>query len=160
MKVSAATTPVPLTRPPCCTRRRERARVWMCVWTCVWGGEHRCVCWCSLHLQRPPTYLTQTMQPGTQTCGGFPGSEGYEKMDADTFASWGVDYLKLVCTDVFLSSLHSGSLFFLHLNIFRMGNLAFYSTGASCIRGAFFCLLLYVSSSRPSTRRVLPSRSV
>ena len=33
---------------------------------------------------------------GTQTCGGFPGSEGYEKLDADTFASWGVDYLKLV----------------------------------------------------------------
>eukprot|EP00729_Bicosta_minor_P024652 gene24652-7406_t len=32
---------------------------------------------------------------GTQTCGGFPGSEGYEKLDADTFASWGVDYLKL-----------------------------------------------------------------
>lgn len=32
---------------------------------------------------------------GSQTCGGFPGSEGYEKMDADTFASWGVDYLKL-----------------------------------------------------------------
>ena len=32
---------------------------------------------------------------GTQTCGGFPGSKGYEKVDADTFASWGVDYLKL-----------------------------------------------------------------
>ena len=32
---------------------------------------------------------------GTQTCGGFPGSEGYERLDADTFASWGVDYLKL-----------------------------------------------------------------
>ena len=25
-------------------------------------------------------------------------------MDADTFASWGVDYLKLVCTDVPLFS--------------------------------------------------------
>lgn len=32
---------------------------------------------------------------GTQTCGGFPGSKGFEKVDADTFASWGVDYLKL-----------------------------------------------------------------
>lgn len=32
---------------------------------------------------------------GTQTCGGFPGSKGFEKLDADTFASWGVDYLKL-----------------------------------------------------------------
>jgi hypothetical protein len=32
---------------------------------------------------------------GTKTCGGFPGSEGYEQVDADTFAAWGVDYLKL-----------------------------------------------------------------
>ncbi len=32
---------------------------------------------------------------GTQTCGGFPGSKGFEKVDANTFASWGVDYLKL-----------------------------------------------------------------
>eukprot|EP00931_Biecheleriopsis_adriatica_P101704 TRINITY_DN76789_c0_g1_i1.p1 TRINITY_DN76789_c0_g1~~TRINITY_DN76789_c0_g1_i1.p1 ORF type:complete len:432 (-),score=70.60 TRINITY_DN76789_c0_g1_i1:22-1317(-) len=32
---------------------------------------------------------------GTETCGGFPGSKGFEKSDADTFASWGVDYLKL-----------------------------------------------------------------
>lgn len=32
---------------------------------------------------------------GTMTCGGFPGSKGYEEVDAKTFASWGVDYLKL-----------------------------------------------------------------
>lgn len=32
---------------------------------------------------------------GSRTCGGFAGSEGYEKIDADTFAAWGVDYLKL-----------------------------------------------------------------
>jgi len=32
---------------------------------------------------------------GTRTCGGFPGSKGYEEIDAKTFASWGVDYLKL-----------------------------------------------------------------
>ena len=32
---------------------------------------------------------------GTSTCGGYPGSEGYERIDAKTFASWGVDYLKL-----------------------------------------------------------------
>jgi alpha-galactosidase len=31
---------------------------------------------------------------GTQTCAGRPGSQGYEKKDADTYASWGVDYLK------------------------------------------------------------------
>jgi alpha-galactosidase len=31
---------------------------------------------------------------GTKTCGGFPGSLGYEKIDAQTYASWGVDFLK------------------------------------------------------------------
>jgi alpha-galactosidase len=31
---------------------------------------------------------------GTQTCGGYPGSQGYEMQDAATFAGWGVDYLK------------------------------------------------------------------
>lgn len=32
---------------------------------------------------------------GNATCGGFPGSYGHEKLDADTFASWGIEYLKL-----------------------------------------------------------------
>ncbi|KAL1886679.1 hypothetical protein Plec18167_000612 [Paecilomyces lecythidis] len=32
---------------------------------------------------------------GNQTCGGYPGSYGYEELDAKTFASWGIDYLKL-----------------------------------------------------------------
>ena len=32
---------------------------------------------------------------GTETCGGYPGTLGHEKQDADTFASWGIDYLKL-----------------------------------------------------------------
>lgn len=31
---------------------------------------------------------------GTLTCGGYPASFGYEQIDADTFAEWGVDYLK------------------------------------------------------------------
>ncbi|MYS21057.1 alpha-galactosidase [Streptomyces sp. DvalAA-14] len=31
---------------------------------------------------------------GLQTCGGFPGSLGHETTDAQSFASWGVDYLK------------------------------------------------------------------
>jgi len=31
---------------------------------------------------------------GTKTCGGYPGSLNYEKVDAKTFAEWGVDYLK------------------------------------------------------------------
>lgn len=31
---------------------------------------------------------------GSQTCGGRPGSRGYEFQDALTYASWGIDYLK------------------------------------------------------------------
>ncbi|HEY3870462.1 MAG TPA: ricin-type beta-trefoil lectin domain protein [Actinocrinis sp.] len=31
---------------------------------------------------------------GTNTCAGYPGSLGHESTDAQTFASWGVDYLK------------------------------------------------------------------
>ncbi|KDQ57454.1 glycoside hydrolase family 27 protein [Jaapia argillacea MUCL 33604] len=31
---------------------------------------------------------------GTATCSGFPGSLGYENVDAASFASWGIDYLK------------------------------------------------------------------
>jgi alpha-galactosidase len=31
---------------------------------------------------------------GTKTCGGLPASYGHERVDAETFAEWGVDYLK------------------------------------------------------------------
>jgi alpha-galactosidase len=31
---------------------------------------------------------------GTATCSGYPGSYGYETRDAQTYASWGIDYLK------------------------------------------------------------------
>ncbi|TAQ83898.1 hypothetical protein B7494_g7776 [Chlorociboria aeruginascens] len=31
---------------------------------------------------------------GTATCSGFPGSQGYETTDANTLASWGVDFWK------------------------------------------------------------------
>jgi len=31
---------------------------------------------------------------GTKTCGGLPGSYGFEEIDAKVFADWGVDYLK------------------------------------------------------------------
>jgi alpha-galactosidase len=31
---------------------------------------------------------------GIFTCGKYPGSYGYEEIDAQTFADWGVDYLK------------------------------------------------------------------
>lgn len=32
--------------------------------------------------------------PGPVTCGGFEGSYGHEEQDAQTFAEWGIDYLK------------------------------------------------------------------
>ncbi|HUZ57763.1 MAG TPA: glycoside hydrolase family 27 protein, partial [Hanamia sp.] len=32
---------------------------------------------------------------GTKTCAGYPGSLHHEKIDAETFAKWGIDYLKL-----------------------------------------------------------------
>jgi alpha-galactosidase len=32
--------------------------------------------------------------PGPLTCGGYPGSYGHEVQDANTYASWGIDYLK------------------------------------------------------------------
>lgn len=32
---------------------------------------------------------------GTKTCGGYPGSKFYMQQDAETFAAWGVDMLKL-----------------------------------------------------------------
>jgi alpha-galactosidase len=35
---------------------------------------------------------------GTNTCAGYPGSYGYEQIDAETFSEWGIDYLKVcVC---------------------------------------------------------------
>lgn len=32
--------------------------------------------------------------PGAKTCAGFEGSLGHEQQDADTYAKWGIDYLK------------------------------------------------------------------
>jgi len=32
--------------------------------------------------------------PGPRTCAGYPGSYGHEQQDAETYAKWGVDYLK------------------------------------------------------------------
>lgn len=31
---------------------------------------------------------------GTKTCAGYPGSLGHEELDAETWAEWGVDYVK------------------------------------------------------------------
>jgi alpha-galactosidase len=32
--------------------------------------------------------------PGPKTCAGYEGSYGHEEQDAQTYADWGVDYLK------------------------------------------------------------------
>ncbi|XP_050525606.1 alpha-N-acetylgalactosaminidase-like isoform X4 [Daktulosphaira vitifoliae] len=32
---------------------------------------------------------------GTKTCEGYPGIEGHEEMDANTFAEWDIDYIKI-----------------------------------------------------------------
>jgi alpha-galactosidase len=32
--------------------------------------------------------------PGPKTCAGYPGSYGHEEQDANTYAKWGIDYLK------------------------------------------------------------------
>src|SRR6185437_2031933 len=32
--------------------------------------------------------------PGAKTCAGFEGSLGHEEQDAQTYAEWGIDYLK------------------------------------------------------------------
>ncbi|MDT0343855.1 hypothetical protein [Streptomyces litchfieldiae] len=34
------------------------------------------------------------MRRQRRTCTGFPGRLGHEETDAQTFANWGVDYLK------------------------------------------------------------------
>jgi alpha-galactosidase len=41
---------------------------------------------------------------GFQTCGGYPGSQGYEELDAKTFASWNVSYVKLDGCNVTLNA--------------------------------------------------------
>ena len=42
---------------------------------------------------------------GTKTCDGRPAAQGYEAQDAQTFASWGVDYLKVLSVTCLLMHL-------------------------------------------------------
>jgi alpha-galactosidase len=45
--------------------------------------------------------------PGPKTCGGYEGSYGHEQQDANTFATWGVDYLKYdLCSYMSIMKLH------------------------------------------------------
>ena len=47
---------------------------------------------------------------GTYTCGGYPGSQGFLKIDAETFAAWGVDYVKM-----------DGEIYALRVHNYRIG---------------------------------------
>jgi hypothetical protein len=40
-------------------------------------------------------FFLDTLDRGNMTCQRRPGSLGYETKDANTYAAWGVDYLKL-----------------------------------------------------------------
>jgi alpha-galactosidase len=45
--------------------------------------------------------------PGPKTCAGYEGSYGHEQQDADTYASWGVDFLKYdLCSYMDIMKLH------------------------------------------------------
>ena len=45
--------------------------------------------------------------PGPKTCGGYEGSYGHEQQDANTYAAWGVDYLKYdLCSYMSIMKLH------------------------------------------------------
>lgn len=50
---------------------------------------------CLLQMHRRGLKLGIYADYGTKTCAGYPGSLNFLKIDADTFASWKVDYLKL-----------------------------------------------------------------
>jgi hypothetical protein len=45
---------------------------------------------------------------GTLTCGGYPGSIDHLQLDAETFANWTVDYVKLDGCYADVSSMPSG----------------------------------------------------
>ena len=51
-----------------------------------------------LQVNLPPLIYTTFANPpsdaGIYDCGFYPGSYGYEELDAGTYASWGIDYLK------------------------------------------------------------------
>ena len=45
--------------------------------------------------------------PGPKTCAGYEGSYGHEEQDAQTYASWGVDFLKYdLCSYMDIMKLH------------------------------------------------------
>ncbi|RHZ58412.1 hypothetical protein CDV55_100409 [Aspergillus turcosus] len=57
--------------------------------------------WLAHHLKSLGFHLGIYQDAGNLTCGGYPGSFGHEALDAQTFAAWGIDYLKLDGCNVF-----------------------------------------------------------
>lgn len=51
--------------------------------------------WLSDYVKQRGFHFGIYSDAGNETCGGYPGSLGYEETDAQTFTSWGIDYLKL-----------------------------------------------------------------
>lgn len=51
--------------------------------------------WLGQYLKQKGFHFGIYSDAGNETCGGYPGSLNYEELDAQTFASWGIDYLKL-----------------------------------------------------------------
>ena len=48
--------------------------------------------------------------PGPKTCAGYEGSQGHEAQDAQTYAAWGVDYLKYDLCSLSAPMIAAGSL--------------------------------------------------
>jgi alpha-galactosidase len=51
--------------------------------------------WLGEYLKERGFYFGIYEDAGNVSCAGYPGSYGYEAIDAETFASWGIDYLKV-----------------------------------------------------------------
>ncbi len=48
-----------------------------------------------VHVALPPAACSPDTDRGNETCAGRPASGGHEAVDAQTFANWGVDYVKV-----------------------------------------------------------------
>jgi alpha-galactosidase len=63
--------------------------------------------WLAEHVKSKGFHFGIYEDSGNLTCGGYPGSKGYEALDAKTFSSWGIDYLKMDGCNVFANKSHT-----------------------------------------------------
>ena len=63
----------------------------------MWNSEifPKGLIWLGQYLKQKGFHFGIYSDAGNETCGGWPGSLGHEEQDAETFVSWGIDYLKL-----------------------------------------------------------------